>query len=151
MCGYSSTYCLLLFKISLQQSFILNRMPCTGDQCQRIPTIWRIAKIITMLATRNWSPNSFCPLYLSIQVTKEHSYTLDGKMLLLTHWGGRVRPLPIIDISTSWLAGVPGKWCRAIGLCAPLPCPSRRNPTNPLWSLKHWKLEACLTSLDIYD
>lgn len=47
---------LLLPFMPQQQSFILNRTPCTSYQCQRTPTTWKIAKIFTIVATR--SPNT---------------------------------------------------------------------------------------------
>lgn len=110
----------------------MNRTPCTGYQCQRIPTIWRIAKIITMLATRNWSPNSFCPLYLGSQATKDDTAQLcTGWKNAFTHTLRR-QSKTTSNNGYQYLTGsrcpwpvMPGNW----PMCTPL-LPQQREPNQ---------------------
>ena len=111
----------------------------------RTLTTWRIAKLITMPATRGRSPNTstHCILVLESPKKTQHSQALDGTTLTQRRdtprsapivQDGPLRPVGRQDPQSS---GSMGSWCKTNGLCTPILCCSRRTPYG-VWNTDCW-------------
>lgn len=122
-----------------------SRTLCDSYQRQRgTPTTWRVARIITVPATRSGSPNTsfYCILASELPRKTQHTQTLGGAKLSLTQRRHRAVSAPTVCVSLSGLAGAPGSWCRGSGLPAPSVL-QQTDPDPPMWRLKCWKLGPC--------
>lgn len=79
-----------------------NRKPCTANQSQgEIPTTWKMAKIVTMLVTRNRRANALpaASWWCRSRAIRLH--------VPLSWCSGRCRPLPVEDRHNSRVGQVP--------------------------------------------
>lgn len=105
------------------------------------PTAWEIAKVIPMLATGNWSPNtlSTAPWYLSHQGKQNIVNIKWNNQCFYSHGErDRIRSTPIVCVSPSSFMSVPGSDAGHWHMCS-IYMALQKDPALLLWNIEYWK------------